>query len=142
MKKFKVKPDVYKDFVKKVKLEEIYLRKASMEVFHEKVPEKFAILNKISDDVKMVSGEPDYFQISHLFRYKMVDEKNQNVIIAEIKFELLLAYSSGNSINKDIFDVFKILNVPLNSWPYAREFIHNTLMRLGLPPTLLPLHPA
>jgi preprotein translocase subunit SecB len=140
MKKPKVKPEVYREFVKQVELGEIYLRKASIEVFREKVPKNFAVLNKIGDDVKLVGEESGHFQVSHRFRYKMVDENDQNVIIAKINLELLLIYSSDKPINKDIFDVFKILNVPLVSWPYAREFIHNTLMRLGLPPVILPLY--
>jgi hypothetical protein len=103
------------------------------------VPDNFAVSNEITDSIKIANNFSGYFQISHSFRYKMVDESDPKVIIASIEFELLLTFSSDIPINKDIFDIFKILTVPLHSWPYAREFIHSTIVRLGLPPAILPL---
>lgn len=142
MKKFKVKPQVYKEFINQVELSNIYLKKASIEVFPEKIPKDFAMLNKIDNNVQLVeeNKRKEVFEVLHIFRYKMVNKNNQDTIIAKIRFELLLTYSSGKLINKDIFDIFKVMNVPFNSWPYAREFIHSTIIRLGLPPVFLPLY--
>ncbi len=140
MRKHKVRPAIYKEFISQVEMVDIYLRKASIEVFPEKISKDFAVLNKIDDNIQLVDKKEGIFRISHIFRYKMVDKNNQDSVIAKIRFELSLTYSSDKPINKDIFDIFKIMNVPLNSWPYAREFIHSTVMRLGLPPVFLPLY--
>ncbi|WP_157205831.1 hypothetical protein [Calidithermus timidus] len=37
------------------------------------------------------------------------------------------------------FEVFKEINLPINMWPFAREFIHNTMARMDWPPFTLPL---
>lgn len=142
MKKFKVKPKVYKEFIRQVELVNIYLKKANIEAFPEKLPKDLAVFNKIADNARLVEENKNkgIFEVSHIFRYSMVDKNNQDNIITKIRFELALTYSSDKPINKDIFDIFKIMNVPLNSWPYAREFIHSTVMRLGLPPVFLPLY--
>ncbi len=140
MQRFKVKPDVYREFIKQLKIEDIYLKKATIEVFPENIPENFAVQNRLTDNIKLINEGTESFQISHKFKYQMVDENNKDSIIAKINFELLLIYSSSKTINKDIFAVFKDMNVPHNSWPYAREFIHSTIVKLGLPPIILPLY--
>jgi preprotein translocase subunit SecB len=42
-------------------------------------------------------------------------------------------------MTKDYFGVFVQVNLPVNTWPYFREFVHSTVSRMGLPPVVLPL---
>lgn len=37
------------------------------------------------------------------------------------------------------YDVFKEVSLPVNAWPYVREFVQSTMMRMGWPPLTLPL---
>ncbi|MBL0171693.1 MAG: hypothetical protein IPP90_13395 [Gemmatimonadaceae bacterium] len=37
-----------------------------------------------------------------------------------------------------IFAEFERVNLPLNTWPYFREFLQSTLVRAGWPPFVLP----
>jgi len=135
----KVKPEIYRSFIEQVDLKDICLKKANIEGFLENLPKDFALLNEITDDIKIFNEWPGYFQVSHSFKFKMVSEKDPKVVIASLKFELLLTYFLDKPINKDIFDIFKIIHVPFQSWPYAREIIHSCINRLGLPPPILPL---
>lgn len=142
MKKFKVVPQVYKEFIRQVELVSIYLKKANVEVFPEKILKDLVLFNKISDNVRLLEEKKKKgsFEVSHIFRYSMVDKNNQDIVVAKIRFELLLTYSSNKPLSGDIFSVFKVMNVPFNSWPYAREFIDSTISRLGLPSVFLPLY--
>jgi hypothetical protein len=49
-----------------------------------------------------------------------------------------LVFSSEQPINRKFFDVFQMVNLHLNSWPYFREFTHNMVQRMNLPPLILP----
>lgn len=135
----KIKPAIYNEFIRQANLVKIQIKKASMEIFEENLPKDYSVLNKIDDNVQLLDIKKKYFRVTHTFRYKMVDEKNPDISIARIRFTLMLTYSSDKLISKDIFSIFKVMNVPLNSWSYAREFIHSNIMRLGLPPVFLPL---
>ncbi|MBN2053445.1 hypothetical protein JW905_00900 [bacterium] len=42
--------------------------------------------------------------------------------------------------NDSVWDVFSALNIPLNAWPYLREYVQNVTQRLGIPPLTLPLY--
>ena len=135
----KVKPEIYRSFIEQVDLKDICLKKANIEGFLENLPDDFALLNEITDNVKLFNERPEYFQVLHSFKFKMVSEKDPKVVIASLKFELLLTYFLDKPINKDIFNLFKSISVPFQSWPYAREIIHSCINRLGLPPPILPL---
>lgn len=43
-------------------------------------------------------------------------------------------------IHEGLLDEFAKLNGVFNAWPYWREFVQNTLVRMGLPPLALPLY--
>ncbi len=38
--------------------------------------------------------------------------------------------------------IFKETSLPLNAWPYLREFVHTTMGRMGWTPLVLPLRKA
>ena len=37
------------------------------------------------------------------------------------------------------YEAFRQANLPLNVWPFAREFFYNMTLRMGWPPFTLPL---
>ncbi len=41
---------------------------------------------------------------------------------------------------RQLVELFARRNVRVNVWPYAREAIHSTTLRMGLPPLVLPLY--
>lgn len=48
-------------------------------------------------------------------------------------------YSASIPMNDQLFSVFKSRNLPLNVWPFVREFVFSTVSRAGLPPLILPV---
>ncbi len=45
-----------------------------------------------------------------------------------------------DSLTVEDIENFAAFNGSFNAWPFAREFVHNVVTRLGLPPVLLPLY--
>ncbi len=57
---------------------------------------------------------------------------------ARIAVTLGLAYDSNELMSDALFDPFQQFNLPLNAWPYAREFVANTTARMNWVPFTLP----
>jgi hypothetical protein len=81
----------------------------------------------------------DQFNVSHRYRL-VVKDKESKRIKARISVTFYVAYSSKIPITDDLFEVFKKINLPLNTWPYFREFVHNTATRMGWPPFVAPAY--
>jgi hypothetical protein len=51
--------------------------------------------------------------------------------VAKLLVVFCVSYSSKIPMTDEIFDVFKERSLPLTTWPYFREFVHNMFGRLG-----------
>lgn len=81
----------------------------------------------------------EQFNVCH--RYNVtISDKETNEAKAKISVAFQVVYSSKIPISDDIFEIFKARNLPLNTWPYFREFIHNTTMRMGWSPLIAPTY--
>jgi len=79
------------------------------------------------------------FNAFHRYNVTITDkEKNEAKVKLSVTF--CVVYSSKIPMSDDIFDVFKERNLPLNTWPYFREFTHTSLARLGWPDVIAPLY--
>lgn len=70
-------------------------------------------------------------------RYKGEDEP---AVLIRAEFEV--RYSVSERMTDEIFHEFRIRNLPLNTWPYFREFVHAALARTGWPVFALPVYKA
>ena len=58
--------------------------------------------------------------------------------VANISVTFGLEFSSEQSMSEELFAVFQDVNLPVNTWPYLRAFLADTLGRMGWPPLTLP----
>jgi hypothetical protein len=49
-----------------------------------------------------------------------------------------LTYEAESELTDEIFAVFRRFNLPVNVWPFFREFVHTVLARVNWPVFLLP----
>ncbi len=102
---------------------------------------RFAVVNVQleSDSLKVCLG----FQFSA--PNPLADEDDQNhesVMRVEISADLLVTYALEDKDADYLLanaEDFGRVNGVYNSWPYLREFVRSSLVRLGLPPFDLPL---
>lgn len=61
--------------------------------------------------------------------------------VVEVSATYVLTYSLGSTdgLTKDHYSKFAQHNATYNAWPFWREFLQNTLVRMGLPPLTLPV---
>ncbi len=72
-------------------------------------------------------------QLTVTFREKVTDD-----VVGRISIELAAQYTTQQPANDEFLKLFTHQNVPLNAWPYLRELVHNTMLRFGWVPLVLP----
>jgi hypothetical protein len=77
------------------------------------------------------------FTVYHKYSIKFRDQRNRR--LGDIEVEFGLSYASTVPMTDDLFELFGEHNLPLNSWPYLREYLASTLGRMGWPAFTLPV---
>lgn len=137
-KKKKIDPKKYADILSKTQLVEIYLDSCSVSHMREEIQTEKKIKIEIKDKASFKIVE-DGFKAFHVYEAKAVSS-NPEVLkpLMNINVVFCLVFRSHGDIGKDFFEVFKVVNLPLNSWPYLREFVQSMIQRMNLPHLTLP----
>lgn len=92
-------------------------------------------------------GEETTSLVMHGYRVRIVaDEEDRSTVDAElgqtevatITVEFGLTYTTAIPMTEELFTTFQSVNLPLNTWPYMREYVSSTLSRMGLPAVFVP----
>lgn len=126
----------YINFIKQIEILNIYLKKGKIELKNENIiiPQTFL---RTKENLSYVIVDEEKFKTYHDYYIKFVNKKTRKIDVS-IECSFVVVYTSKIKINDEIFKTFSKINVPLNTWPYIREFVQNALQRLNLPPLTLP----
>lgn len=92
----------------------------------------------ISDTVLFKIESKNSFKIIHTYQLKIENKKNKkNILRIDLSFELV--FTSKETFTQEFFDVYTEDSLPLNTWPYFREFVSSIIQRMNFPPLTLPL---
>jgi len=124
----------YSAFIGQIQLERIWLKstRVTNSVGGETPPNSEVTL----DDVRTWKDSEDGFQAFHKYIVEFKNDRNRK--LARIEVEFGLDYHSDEPMTEDIFALFAVNNLPLNSWPYLREYLANTVSRMNWLPFTLP----
>ncbi len=103
-------------------------------------------LNVPPDTQKVYIDKNSYYQIlqDNLVRVfqnytlKIANKDNENDVFVSIDATFLLDFQTGGPIDDEVFEIFSQSTVLIDSWPYFREIVQNTLLRMGLAPIIIP----
>ncbi len=75
------------------------------------------------------------------FRLEAFLDENDPKPVLAIRASFLLIYEVRDfeGLTEEGFQQFADLNGVFNAWPYWREFVQNTVGRMGLPPLIIPV---
>jgi hypothetical protein len=65
------------------------------------------------------------------------ESSNDEAVRISADYEVLL--KTTNEFTNEFFAIYKDLSLPINVWPFFREFVQSILGRIGYPPYTLPL---
>ncbi len=130
-----VDPGSYNAFIEKLELVNLRLVDATVQA---NIPKPSGELEaKLSDEYSFVLTEEGFeaYAAYKLFFYR----EDQLLARLEATFGLMYISQATPEEIEQNFELFKQASLPLNAWPFAREFIYNMLGRMGWPPFTLPL---
>lgn len=130
-------PEVYNAFIAGVDLVAIRLVRARIEATS--TPERRQLVPAFPERGARYENHDGYVLVFHdlVFAGTYEDEAEPAVSI-EAEFEV--RYSAAERMTDDVFAEFQRRNLPLNTWPYFREFVHAALARTGWPVFVLPVY--
>ena len=127
----------YNAFVAQIEIVDIRMVSAKVDILdYSYFPSEAEVRWRTTASYKEGEGKFDVSQ-----RYNVtIRDKETNEDKAKISVTFYVVYSSKIPVTDDLFGIFKLRNLPLNTWPYLREFIHNTTMRMGWAPFIAPIY--
>jgi len=137
MQEHKISPKEYRNILDSVLLENIALNRLNTKV------ERGYLTNNLVIDIK----ESNTFTqnnnvLTILFNYRMVakaeDAEKAGFTLTSV-YEVTYNIIDGVVITKDFMKIFSDLTLGVLLWPYFRELINSTVLKMGLPALVLPM---
>ncbi len=103
-------------------------------------------INVSMEESKVYIDKNAYYQLvadNHVrvfqdFFFKVALQNNPDDILIKISPSYILDFQVGGPMDDEIFKIFADSTVLVDSWPYFREIVQSTLLRMGLAPVVLP----
>lgn len=140
MKKQKTSPTLkeYSDFVKQIDIDDIRIISAQVNMLdYSYSPSSIRVKWRVKASYEKV--DEGGFKVFNRYNVTLFDEETKENK-AKISVTFLVIYSSKIPIDDELFNKFAIRNLPLNTWPYFREFVHNITVRMGWSPLIAPTY--
>lgn len=138
-KKPRITPQNYAEILKGLELKSIGLISCKSIIDRENFNVNLSI--SIKDEATFKKNEEGEIEILHKYRLNGKDTKLKKIAI-KIECAFCLTFSSKKNFSQDFFEIFKSINLPVNSWPFFREFIFTLTSKMNIPPLTLPLFKA
>ena len=127
----------YNDFVTKIQIINLHIVSAQITMLdYSYLPSSARVKWR---KTALYEKAKEQFNVSHRYNVTIYDKKTKEAK-AKISVTFRVVYSSKIPISDDLFEIFKERNLPLNTWPYFREFVHTAIMRMGWPSFIAPTY--
>ena len=132
----KIKPELYRKILEGIELQNIYLKSFDGEINLDIFP-KSPIVN-ISSKADFTTKNENHVQICQKWNIVAKDKSSESKFLSMSVTYCLVLYSR-NEFTKDFFDIYEKTSLPINVWPFVREFVNSMTARMNIPPLTLPL---
>jgi hypothetical protein len=128
-----ISPEDYAAFIGQIELRSIWLQAARVENYHGPHTPEQAIFRL--DSHARWELQSTGFRVLHTHKVD-VEATDAQLAILEVTFGL--DFDSRAPMSDAIFAIFEEVNLPVNTWPFLREFVSTTVGRMGWLPFTLP----
>jgi preprotein translocase subunit SecB len=132
----KIKREIYRKILESLQLRKLYLQNFKGQIHLDIIP-KAAIVD-IACRAKFVLKAENQVEISQTWNIVARDKKSKSECI-RISVTYCLVLDSKEKFTKDFFEIYEKTSLPLNVWPFVREFVNSMTARMNVPPLTLPL---
>ncbi len=134
--KFKMQPDEYKKVLDGIQLKNLSILETSAKIKPNlKSFDKMDI--KITDEANYYQNGDEIVINQHFTLIGIPVGKKQHILTIVVVFALHL--TSEKDFTDDFFEIYKTISLPINTWPFLREFANSMTARMNIPPLTLPL---
>jgi len=127
---------LYNKILKGIELQDIYYVTGKFSIVREALSPNSKI--KITKNAKFDVLSKNFVRLSHTYKLHVINkESKKRCINIECAFGLDL--QSNEEFTEEFFEVFKEINLPINTWPFFREYVFNITSKMNIPPLTLPL---
>lgn len=127
----------YNNFINQIEIVNVYLISAKIDNLSHEEPSsgvEFGIRER-----SWYENRKNYIDCYHRYILTAKDDaEGQKVALVSITF--VAVYQSEIPMSNEIFQTFKERNLPLNTWPYFREFVQSSFMRMGWTAVVVPVY--
>lgn len=133
---YKLTPQEYRAVLKEVQLNEIMLEECTAKLRRERLHKSL----EITIDQKTTHEIQEDNSVSVHRAYILTASSGAKKDFAlRLTCTFRLKYSSKTTLTEDFMQIFEDQNIPMNTWPYFREFVQGMTQRMNIPPLTLPL---
>ena len=129
--------EVYNAFIAELDLVSIRLVRAQIEA--RSTPERRHLIPTLSEPGARYENQDGHVLVFHELGFTGTYHDETDTAVS-IQAEFEVKYSSAQRMSDQLFAEFQRRNLPLNTWPYFREFVHAALARAGWPVFVLPVY--
>jgi len=130
----KISPEEYRKILDGLELKNILMSDLKASVKHELLSEGLSVSIK---DSAFYENKDDEVIVKNTYRLTARNKEKKTPLKIEATF--ILVFTTKHEITDDFFEVYKNISLPLNVWPFFREFVNTTTARMNIPPITLPL---
>lgn len=132
----KIKPQLYRKILEDIDLQNIYLKNFEGRINLDIHPKSASV--NISSEADFTTKAENRVEISHKWDI-IAKDKNTDSEFLKISVTYGLILESKERFTKDFFDIYEKTSLPINVWPFVREFVNSMTARMNVPPLTLPL---
>jgi preprotein translocase subunit SecB len=133
----KISPEEYRRILESLELSSLYITDSSS-----KLREEF-FSNTLKVDIEEKSNfKQDSNILTVTYAYKLIAksaELTDPAITINVHYAVKYQITKDIIITKEFMKVFSELTISMLLWTYFREFVNNTVYRMGMPPLVLGL---
>lgn len=132
----KIEPKLYQEILSGLQLNNIRLIKVSAELNEDFLEQ--AVTVNIKDKADFSVTEEVNVDVRNEYRIILKSEKQEKEAL-KIRLTYQLSFVSEKEFSEAFFEIYKKLSLPLNVWPFIREYVNSLTARMNIPPLTLPL---
>jgi hypothetical protein len=133
-----IDPQVYAAFIGQIELRKLWLSDASVTNPHGAMPADpsgVSVGVAISESSRWESSSGG-FHAFHTYELQLSGDGDHQFPKITVTFGI--EFASQEAMTDETFSIFSRVNLPINTWPFLREFFYSTLGRMGWVPITLP----
>lgn len=131
-----IKPQVYRKILEGLDLQNLYLKNFEGRINLNVLPKNASV--NISSKADFSARAENRVEILHKWNI-IAKDKSNDLEFLNISVTYGLILGSKEEFTKDFFDIYEKTSLPINVWPFVREFVNSMTARMNVPPLTLPL---